>query len=120
MIAMILTAACLCGQPADDYATAYYASQRTGRPLIVLVGAAWCGPCQAFRREHPELAADLRRRGEYAYADADRDRGIVQRIGVKSIPALAIMHYDQARREWTRRIIHGAAEIVEFAREGEK
>jgi hypothetical protein len=122
---MLLTAAVLfCGQPgtpADDYASAYHASQRTGRPLLVLVGAAWCVPCQALHREHPDLAADLRRRGEYAYADADRDRGVVQWLGVRSMPALAVMHYDQARRQWTRRVIAGVAGIVEFAKgEGEK
>lgn len=55
----------------DDYAAAYQRSSLTGRELLVLFEADWCGPCKTVYSEH---SAALRKRGELAVVNVDRDR----------------------------------------------
>ena len=59
---------------ADNYRQAYNASQETGKPLVVLVGADWCPGCQMMHNTvMPELAA----RGalsNVAFAQVNTDR----------------------------------------------
>lgn len=56
----------------QTYAAAIHAQQRTGQPLVVIVGAAWCGPCQRLKAELPSVTAQA----EIVYVDYDRDRNL--------------------------------------------
>lgn len=52
----------------DPYEIARVASVKSGRPLFVLVGASWCGPCKTVCRHK----AQFERQGHYAYVDIDK------------------------------------------------
>jgi thioredoxin-like negative regulator of GroEL len=47
-------------QASESYAEAYQLASKTGRPMVVFVGADWCGPCQRMKRE---VIPQVRRRG---------------------------------------------------------
>lgn len=91
-----LVAVCLLGPV--PYAQAYKEYEE-GRPLMVMVGASWCGPCQSMK-------AELNRLGEpYVYVDYDRDRKLASKVMVGgAVPQVAIYWYDEGTpkaQRWT-------------------
>jgi hypothetical protein len=100
----------------QQYAAAYEAAQHDGRPLLVLVCAESCAPCRVVKaRDLP----GLRRIGNLALVDADRDRTLVQRLrGEGPVPRLIEYQHDQARRQWRRRVVVGAEKIAAYVVEG--
>ncbi len=62
-------------QASETYAKAYHLANKTGRPMVVLVGADWCGPCQRMKRE---VLPQVRRGGllgrvAFAMVNVDRE-----------------------------------------------
>jgi thioredoxin-like negative regulator of GroEL len=60
------------------YADAYRLTRETGRPMVVLVGAEWCGACQTMKQE---VIPQVRRRGllgkvAFAMVNLDRERAL--------------------------------------------
>jgi len=90
----LLAAAVLGVTPQGEYAAARDAAIRSGRPLLVLVGATWCGPCQKAKAFGPAL----RLRGVVVALDIDRDAEAAA-YHVKSVPAL-IVHERTAAGGW--------------------
>lgn len=75
---------------AEDYATAWAAHKATGRPLVVLVVADWCQPCQVAKRDS---AAALRRIGHLALVNVDREprqTSLVAGTPGQAIPLLVV------------------------------
>lgn len=79
-------------KPTAPYKQAHDRAMKSGKPLVVLVGASWCPPC---RQAKARIAATSNGGVEYAYVDYDRERSTALKImaGIKGIPHLAV---------WTR------------------
>ena len=65
MTALVLALAlqATCADPAPDYPTyaeAYQEASKTGKPLLVMVTATWCGPCKNMKST---ILPEVRRRG---------------------------------------------------------
>lgn len=75
-----------------DFGAAMARSEETGRPLLVVYGAAWEGGSQAQRRAlaDRELAAVLRG-FECVYVDAERNAGLLEERGVEQVPTLEVL-----------------------------
>jgi len=63
---------------ADTYAEAYRLTAKTGRPMVVMVGAEWCPACKAMETN---VIPQVRRRGvlgrvAFAIVDLDRQRNL--------------------------------------------
>lgn len=77
------------------YAAAYYQSQQTKRPLVVLVGAKWCPACQRLEREaFPRLHdAGILKKAVIAVVDYDEEPRIAQELTRGGpIPQLFVFH----------------------------
>ena len=86
VLAMLGLAMALVGstsaQGAETYAEAYRLASKTGQPMVVLVGAEWCAPCQKMKRE---VIPQVRRRGllgrvAFAMVNVDRERDLSKRL----------------------------------------
>lgn len=69
-------------------------STTTGRPVLVLMTADWCGPCQRFKRgplSEPAVAQYIGGHFEPVYVDIEKDGELAGRLGVESIPAMRIL-----------------------------
>ena len=49
-VVVVLAEASAVAQGAETYAEAYRLANQTGRPMVVLVGAEWCGPCRNMKQ----------------------------------------------------------------------
>lgn len=74
----------------QSYAKAHEGYRSNGEPLVVMLGADWCGPCKT-------LKAAIREAGigglNYAYVDVDRDGPTVKALGYSgsfTIPKLRV------------------------------
>ena len=99
------------GKPyGNNYAAAYRDSRATGRPLLVMVSAEWCTPCQEIMAS---FAAEFPKRGCFVRLNWDQDQ---QTIGDllpsdrMTLPSLWIWERD-SKGEWSRRSFHGAPAI---------
>ncbi|MDZ4821144.1 MAG: thioredoxin family protein [Planctomycetota bacterium] len=108
--------------PTNSYATAYKATNETGRPLIVLVGADWCPGCRTMKQS---VIPQLEKNGklnQVAFATVNMDQEgelahTLTRGG--SIPQLIM--YTKKGDSWKRELMVGAhspAEVEAFIQKG--
>ncbi len=66
----------------DSYADAYRQTTETGRPMVVLVSAEWCGACKTMERDViPKVRQQpLFRRISFARVDLDRQRTLGRKL----------------------------------------
>ncbi len=108
--------------PDDSYASAQRQTEQTGRPLVVMVGADWCAPCQNMKRSIlPKVRAHgLLRRVAFAQVNVDRDQKLAQELtGGGPVPQLVM--YRKTRTGWVRRKLVGGqsvATVEKFINEG--
>ena len=85
------------GSPAfkTNYAEALKAAEVSGKPLIVIFSASWCGPCQANKkRVYPAAEVKLYHdKFVWAYLDADDEANIpaMQKFEVSGIPHIEFL-----------------------------
>ena len=95
-----------------DYKTAYKKAQNGEKPLLVLVTAEWCPPCQVMKSTTiPSLLAkDAFREFHYATVDLDRDEKLAgQLIGNRGVPQLIM--YEKRDGKWVRRYLKGIQSV---------
>lgn len=113
---VFLTAPLLTAQQPVNYHTAYQKAQNGDKPLLVLVTAQWCPPCQIMKKTTiPELMRrDAFKNCHYATVDLDKEQALArQLIGNRGVPQLII--YEKKDGKWTRRYLRGVqtAQAVE-------
>ena len=113
VVAAILAPALLNGQEPNkqaplDYKTAYSNAQAGDKPLLVLVTATWCPPCQVMKQTTiPELLRkDTFKDFHYATVDLDEEKELGQQlIGSRGLPQLIM--FEQEDGKWVRRYLRG-------------
>lgn len=91
-----------------DYQTAYQRCLSSDKPMLVMVTATWCPPCQQMKNNTlPQLV----QRGSFkdvhfAMVDLDQQPEIAQAlIGDRGVPQLVL--FQKSNNEWVRRYISG-------------
>jgi thioredoxin-like negative regulator of GroEL len=107
---------------AETYAAARRTMDESNVPMVVMVGAEWCGPCQRMKRT---ILPQLRQRGvlnrvAFAQVDADGEAELARKLtGGGPVPQLVMVR--KTPLGWMRRKLIGAqsVEAVErFIEEG--
>ena len=115
----------LMASPADaseTYAEARRQTNETGRPMVVMVGTDWCGPCQAMKKN---ILPKLRERGlfkkvAFALVNADRDRELAKEL-TDGGPVPQLVMYRKTDHGWLRRKLVGGQsveKVEQFIKEG--
>jgi len=100
-------------QEAVDYTTAYHQAAENNRPLLVLVTAEWCPPCQVMKSTTiPELVAKNAFSGvNYATVDYDSQVALAsQLIGERGLPQLLL--FQKVEGQWQRRYLAGLQSVA--------
>jgi thioredoxin-like negative regulator of GroEL len=104
------------------YAEAHRVTEKTGKPIVVMVGTDWCSPCQTMKqtilprvREH-----GLFRQVAFAVVNPDREGELASEItGGGPIPQLVM--FRRTRRGWVRKKLVGGQSVEtveEFINDG--
>ncbi len=91
-----------------DYKTAYEKAQKGEKPLLVLITADWCPPCQVMKKTTiPTLMQkDAFKNFHYATVDLDKETTLArQLIGKRGVPQLIM--YEKNKGKWIRRYLSG-------------
>jgi len=99
-----------------DYKTAYERAQAGDKPLLVLITAEWCPPCQVMKSTTiPELMRKSAFKGfHYSTVDLDKESKVArQLIEGRGVPQLIM--YEKRDGKWMRRYLMGykSPEMVE-------
>ncbi|MFT5016526.1 MAG: thioredoxin [Neolewinella sp.] len=68
-----------------------------GKPFVVDFYADWCGPCQALLPTVEKLAKEFAGKVDIVKVNIDEQRGLADKFGVRSIPALFFLEGDQLK-----------------------
>ena len=93
---------------AKSYREAYQDAQAGDKPLLVLVTATWCPPCQIMKQTTiPELLRkETFKDFHYATVDLDEEKELGQQlIGSRGLPQLIM--FEQEDGKWVRRYLRG-------------
>jgi thioredoxin-related protein len=88
------------GSPKFEHSlkSATAASKKSGKPMIVVFSAVWCGPCQQMKKEvYPsEAVKKLHDKFEWAYLDVDEESNAaaIKKYGVNGIPHIQFIGKD--------------------------
>jgi hypothetical protein len=116
-IVLALGAALSRAEAADDgYGRGRAEALRTGRPLIVLVGAEWCADCKELAKHHSKFETH----GVFVHLDAERHAPVVRALGIAyhgveigvALPVLIV--WRRAHGVWVRRYYVGTRAIETF------
>lgn len=105
---IVLTANTAFGQTPVDYTTAFEKAQVGDKPLLVLVTATWCPPCQAMKNTTiPQLMQkDAFKNCHFAAVDFDAEHDIAMQLTEgKGVPQLIM--FEKRDGKWIRRRIAG-------------
>ena len=105
---LLLSAPNVNAQQPVDYKTAYERAQQGDKPLLVLITAEWCPPCQVMKKTTiPELIQKEAFRGfHYSTVDLDKEEKLArQLIGDRGVPQLIM--YEKQEGKWIRRYLRG-------------
>jgi len=102
---------------ADTYAAAYRTSSETGKPLVVMIGTEWCGPCQRMKRTILPCVwrRGLRKKVCFATVNPDHDRALAEDL-TDGGPIPQLLMFRMTRKGWMRRKLVGARSIDDVER----
>ena len=106
----------------ESYTEAHRLTVKTGKPLVVMVGADWCGPCQNMRRAILPRVREhgLFRKVAFAHVNVDREKELATQItGGGAVPQLVM--YRKTKDGWSQRKMigaHSVEEVEKFINEG--
>jgi thioredoxin-like negative regulator of GroEL len=119
---MLLTGADAKPLEAQTYAEARRAVEKTGKPIVVMVGTDWCSPCQTMKKTIlPSVRAHgLLRRVAFAMINPDKDTELANEItGGGPIPQLVM--FRKTSKGWVRKKLIGGQSVEaveEFINDG--
>ena len=127
LAAVVQTAVLATGVEATPVSTETYTKAReivteTGKPLVVMVGADWCSPCQTMKKTILPRVREggLLRKVAFALVNADREKELATKLtGGGPIPQLVM--YRKTDHGWMRRKLVGGQSVEsveEFISEG--
>jgi thioredoxin-like negative regulator of GroEL len=99
---------------AETYVEAHRQTTENGKPMVVMVGTDWCGPCQMMKKTILPRVRELGlfRRVAFAVVNADRDRELAQSLtGGGPIPQLVM--FRKTPDGWMRRKLVGGQSVEE-------
>ena len=105
---LMLTANFAYGQTPVDYSTAFERAQTGDKPLLVLVTATWCPPCQVMKNTTiPQLMQKKAFKNcHWAAVDFDAEHEIAMQLTEgKGVPQLIM--FEKRDGKWVRRRIAG-------------
>ena len=110
--AMLIIAATTTAAEPLDYKTAYKRAMKGDKPLLILVTAEWCRPCQVMKKTTiPTMLADEKFKGVFFTAvDLDKQQRIARElVGNKGVPQLVIFEKDKGL--WNTRSLVGIQSV---------
>jgi len=122
IILAVLVQSSILGADQQDFDKAYRHSMSTGKPMVVLIGARWCGACQKMK--HSVLPRVVKVVGTnkvvFTYVDFDKQRHLAARLSrARSIPQL--IRFDRTPSGWKSKYLVGAKsprEVYDFINAG--
>lgn len=79
-----------------DYDEAIEKAEKLDRPILVVLGAEWCGPCKQLEKELQQpIAESIFQRWVVVKVDIDQEVGLAKEWQVGAIPAFRILGVDQ-------------------------
>lgn len=100
-------------QAAKSYQQAYRDAQAGDKPLLVLVSATWCPPCQVMKQTTiPQLMQkNAFKEFHYATVDLDQEEELArQLIGDRGLPQLIM--FEKNDGQWVRRYLKGIQTVA--------
>jgi len=95
-----------------SYNAAYAKAQAGDKPLLVLVTAVWCPPCQEMKQSTiPQLMQKEAFKGfHYSTVDLDKEKKLARElIGTRGVPQLIM--FEKQNDNWIRRYLRGAQTV---------
>jgi thioredoxin-like negative regulator of GroEL len=120
--AILLTGADKPAPTPETYAEAYRTTEKTGKPMVVMVSTEWCAPCQTMKRRIMPRVREraVFRRVSFAMVNPDQDTELAEQItGGGPIPQLVM--YRKTANGWMRRKLIGGQSVEDvetFLKEG--
>ena len=114
MLATVLQASLFSAgsEPAETYAEAHKTMSETGKPMVVMVGTDWCGPCRKMKQVVlPQVRQDgLLRRVAFALVNADREQKLAGKlIGGGPVPQLIM--FRKTKEGWKKEKLIGSQDV---------
>lgn len=95
-----------------DYKTAFEYAQKGDKPLLVMVSATWCPPCQQMKQTTiPQLLQKGTLKDcHWASVDLDQEKDLArQLIGNRGVPQLIM--FEKKDGQWVRRFLVGYKDV---------
>jgi thiol-disulfide isomerase/thioredoxin len=92
-VALVLHASLL-GAGSTSYADAHRETVETGKPLLVMVGTDWCGPCQQMKKSIlPQVDKHgVLKQVSFAHVNADKESELARKLtGGGPVPQLVML-----------------------------
>ena len=104
----LITASTTFAQTPVDYATAFGRAQAGDKPLVVLVTATWCPPCQVMKKTTiPQLMQKKAFKNcHWATVDFDLENDIAMQL-TEGKGVTQLIMFEKRDGKWTRRRIAG-------------
>ena len=79
-----------------DYGEAIATAEKLDRPILVVLGAEWCGPCKQLEKELEQPSSEvLFRKWIVVKIDIDEEAALAREWQVSAVPAFRILGMDQ-------------------------
>lgn len=81
----------------SDLHSAHRVSVKSGKPILIVFGADWCGYCKKLDRttlQHPEMVSYIESAFVPVHLDFDKEREIAKILEVKSLPCSVVLSPD--------------------------